>query len=396
MDNTVDIIIPTFNNFDQLGQCVRSVLRTTNFHPCRIIVVNNSKVDLTPYVPQHSSITITTPGENLGWTGGLAHGLRLSSSKYVMFLNDDTYIPRSSVSWLRDMVMSLESRSIIGAIGPSSNCVSGVQNIWYEDDSDLVEVPFLIGFCKLVRRSALDEIGGIDLNWEHGDDFDISIRLRKKGYALVCRRDVFVFHHGFQTGTKVHGEAGTAGGWNSPKQIERTNTHIIKEHGFLAFWETVTGRNDQILVGETADAEGEFLRSFVNGHSPDDILDIGCGDNVTVIGSFGVDRKLDGSDLNNGLDAKGKRFKLIIARHILEHLRDPQERIQEWLNALEHKGELFIVCPNEETCYTIGLDPTHIHGFTKSFLKFIIESQGGKVEFLEGPTDKNIHIKATI
>ena len=68
-----------------------------------------------------------------------------------------------------------------------------------------------------------------------GDDIDLSIRLRQAGYTLVCDRRAFVYHYGFRTGERVHGDRTVPGGWNSPQMIAATRDTLIAKHGQAAF-----------------------------------------------------------------------------------------------------------------------------------------------------------------
>jgi len=380
MREPIDVIIPTYDNLDQLFQCVSSVLRTQKEYPLRIIVVNNGSYPLEGVLPKE--VKIVNPAGNKGWTGGLKLGVDISvssSSSYVVFLNDDTYVPLCSVSWLRDMVRVLDTTPLCGAIGPSSNCVSGYQNIWSPPFVTKIEVPFLIGFCKVVRRKALEEIGGIDERWVHGDDLDLSLRMRKRGYGLMCLKSTFIYHHGFQTGEKLFGGREKKGGWNSQEQVENTNISVIKEHGFLSWWEMYAGEWTRLLNGPSKDIEGDMVRELCEGIDPSMILDIGCGEALTVKGSRGLDRKRDGVDFNEGICIKKHSFDVIIARHILEHLDKPDERIREWMQLLIIGGKLIICCPNEDINDTIPMDKTHKHAFSPSYLTHLVVSCGGRV-----------------
>ena len=50
---------------------------------------------------------------------------------------------------------------------------------------------------------------------------------------------VFIYHHGFQTGEKVHGKPSKPGGWNSRTMSDETNKHLIQKHGFIRWWKTM-------------------------------------------------------------------------------------------------------------------------------------------------------------
>ena len=80
-------------------------------------------------------VKVINVGKNLGWTGGLEEGLKHSTSKYVMFANDDIYIPLSSYMWLSQMTRHLEVWPGIAAIGPATNCAMASQNIWARNTS---------------------------------------------------------------------------------------------------------------------------------------------------------------------------------------------------------------------------------------------------------------------
>jgi GT2 family glycosyltransferase len=59
-------------------------------------------------------------------------------------------------------------------------------------------VPFLIGFCILIKRPAADRIGPLDTRFSIGgyEDFDYCLRLRRAGYRLLFCDDVYVHHYG--------------------------------------------------------------------------------------------------------------------------------------------------------------------------------------------------------
>ena len=238
-DKWVDIIIPTYDNITQLSQCVESILYHKDAWPIKIIIVNNGKAPLKDLLPSDSNIKIIDSFVNKGWTGGLKLGLEHSTSKYVVFANDDIFIPKSSHTWLHDMVRVLSVQLSCAAIGPSSNCVMGSQNIWAKTKGWASYTSFLIGFCMVFNRKILDEIGGIDESFYTGDDIDLSIRIREAGYKMIILPMIFIYHHGFQTGEKVHGKPSKPGGWNSRTMSDETNKHLIQKHGFIRWWKTM-------------------------------------------------------------------------------------------------------------------------------------------------------------
>lgn len=384
----IDVIIPTLDNFNLLIDCVQSMVMTRSNYPLNIIIVNNGQTKINIDLV---NVKVVGTEENLGWTGGLREGLKHSTSKYVMFANDDILVPRSSNKWLSHMARDLDNYPNIGAIGPSSNVVMGDQNIWRLHPADHSSTMFLIGFCILVRREALDAAGGIHDMEYGGDDLDLSIRIRKAGYNLVINRSVFVYHHGFQTGNRLHGDHTKPNGWNSREMIDNTNMELIRKHGFLEWWYTLTNRLPAVPE-DPPDTEGATVRALLNGEAV--IVELGCGARKTVEKAIGVDVVPKGeispyikeasvadvvADVEEDLPFDSNSVDCIIARHILEHVLDPVSALKSWSRPLKNKGKLIISCPDERLFDSIPMNPEHKHAFTPDSLINIAELVGFKV-----------------
>ena len=142
MTHAIDIIIPTYNNFEYLKPCLESILRNkvseNLFH---IYVVNNGHEDSCKWI-YHKDVTVLTTGKNLGWEGALEYALKKTDAPYIMFLNDDVLIPPSSQMWINQLLQHF-IRDDVGAVGPSSNVVMGLQNIFSQTDQAIMSVYFL-------------------------------------------------------------------------------------------------------------------------------------------------------------------------------------------------------------------------------------------------------------
>lgn len=397
MNAIVSIIIPTFDNPQFLIPCLSSMLGNKHaegfFH---IIVVDNGHTPCESFLPDDikSKVQIVRTGENLGWEGGLIEGLKHvpKDVEFILFCNDDVHIPTSSFLWLADMVEAMRDPKV-GAVGPSSNVVMGAQNIFDERPYFAFYANYLIGFCMLVRKEALEKAGGIDATLPGGDDLDLSIRLIDAGYKLVVHRRVFVYHHGFKTGTRVKGDQQSAGGWNSYEMWHKTNTALIKKHGFARWQQMLMGElpNEQYLFAESKDTEKEVIYDFLDG-AKDPIYELGCGATKTVETAIGVDMIPKGEriySLPNAVSvadivadvSKELPFSdanVIIARHILEHVLDPIETLVFWKKALQKGGRIVIAVPNELLVRSIPMNREHKHAFTPAFLTALLHVVGFK------------------
>lgn len=394
MNNIVDIIIPTWNNPTYLYPCVTSLLRnnaTENlFH---IYIINNGYPESIKIENPH--VTVIDAGENLGWEGGLKLGLQYAKAPFVVFHNDDTYIPPISRLWLNHLLQHFKD-SRVGAVGPSSNVVMGRQNIFADIPAHIFPVKYLIGFCMVLRREALEKAGGVDDTLPGGDDFDLSIRLRDAGYTLLADRSVFVYHHGFKTGERVYGTADKANGWNSYEFKEKTDFALIKKHGFRKWYELIMSTYEQPKISWASpweDTEGAIIQKKVKGKK---ILDLGCGNNKTLPNAIGVDmvykddlvETLVGrpksvadvqADVSLPLPFEKDSVDTIIARHILEHMVDPITVIQQWKEVLKKKGKLIIAVPNQDLNNSIPMNVEHVHAWNPYSMRKTLELAGMKV-----------------
>lgn len=394
MKDLLHIIIPTFNNPEFLNPCVMSILRTgiLNEH-ARLFIVNNGKQPIKEQLGHIRGIEVLETGQNLGWEGGLHHALQQSDAPFVCFQNDDTFIPTCSSRLYHRMLMHFINKDI-SAVGPCTTTASGLQTIYHPDPViSTVDVNWLIFFMVMLKREDVDAVGGIDTTLPGGDDFDLSIRLKKFGKSLIIDPAAFLIHHGFKTGVRVYGDgyAGVKDGWNSPQMIERTQNALIKKHGFETFVQYYYQQkvNNFSHVNAKVDVEGDIVRALVKGET---VVELGCGGQKTVETAIGVDRVKNGDfipnldrvksvadivgDVQERLPFDDRSTDTIIARHILEHCIDSLQVLKAWNRILRLGGRLIIAVPDEEVTAGIPLNSEHCHAFTSGSLESLAEAAG--------------------
>ncbi|HMM20559.1 MAG TPA: glycosyltransferase [Selenomonadales bacterium] len=209
------IIILTHNKLEITIQCLSSIFKHT-LEPFELIVVDNGSTDGTvAYLKSRPDIKTVLNEKNLGFARGCNQGYEISTGDAVLFLNNDTIVTEN---WLGNMLRLLYSNDKIGLVGPVTNNVSGPQQIpvSYSDISVLDafakvhckwnaqgyrSVLRLVGFCLLVKRTVLEDIGVFDERFGFGnfEDDDLCLRAANKGWQLMIALDSYIHHIGSVT-----------------------------------------------------------------------------------------------------------------------------------------------------------------------------------------------------
>lgn len=392
MTKPISIIIPTWNNEAYLNPCVYSIIRNGILESMAdLIIVNNGKQDIERHFGHIKEIKILNPGDNLGWEGGLELGLKESKSPFVVFQNDDTFLPPSSGAFYQRLLTHF-SNDNVAAVGPATTCAGNVQSIYNHNcPRTPTEVSLLIFFTVMVRRAHLEKVGGVDTTLPGGDDLDLSIRFREAGFNLVVDPGAFIIHHGFKTGERVKGTPDVEYGWNSLQMTDRTNQYLIRKHGFKTWWKMLSGLR-YLPQESTPDLEGDLIRSMVNGDER--IIELGCGPKKTVERAIGIDRVPKGekiphlqgqisvadivADAGGPLPVEESSQDILIARHILEHLPNEIRTLRNWGKVVRPGGKIIIAVPDEKVTASIPLNPEHCRIYTQESLRDTMELLGFK------------------
>jgi GT2 family glycosyltransferase len=211
----VSIVLAAFNALEYTRTCLESIIKYTSV-PYELILVNNGSSDGTK---EHFE---TIPGAhlihnetNLGFSRGYNQGIKASSGKYVVLINNDCIV---SSNWLENMLSCAASDPAIGLVGPRGNRINGPQRLERQfnsmsefhrfardfnrpDPQRWFEVKNIVGFCLLVKREVVEEIGHFDESYGLGthEDRDYALRARQAGFKLYCAGDVIVYHFSHRT-----------------------------------------------------------------------------------------------------------------------------------------------------------------------------------------------------
>jgi len=209
----ISLIIVTCNSEPTIKTCLNSVFQyTTN---AEVLVIDNASSDNTCAILSEYRDGLFTMfnNKNKWFSCACNQGIRASRGEYIILLNPDTIV---TPMWADRMIAHF--RPSVGAVGPVSNYVAAMQKVELYSREPLVkdlqigelaekiyqwnagrsrETKLLIGFCVAIPRAVLDAVGPLDEDLLLGsEDFEISWRLRQRGYKLIIATDTFVYHEG--------------------------------------------------------------------------------------------------------------------------------------------------------------------------------------------------------
>ncbi len=190
MQNTVSVIIPTYNNGRFIADAIQSVLQQTfNIH--EIVVVDDGSTDKTEdivrsfgdkvrYIKQH----------NAGVSAARNTGIENTTGEIIAFLDaDDIWlsekIEKQVAKFAEDEQVGLvhcAMREFDDQTGETIAMHLEGGEGWVAKDIALLEKPVIAGpgGSIVVRRDVIEDVGGFDTRLKNGEDWEFCLRVAKK------------------------------------------------------------------------------------------------------------------------------------------------------------------------------------------------------------------------
>jgi GT2 family glycosyltransferase len=220
----VDVVVVSYNSEQHLRACVEPLVGAPNV---RVIVVDSASSDGTVESVSDLSVSTVPLSENRGFAYACNVGWRLGDAAYVLFLNPDAVIDIESLGRLVEVA---ERAPTVGAVAPKIVDADGSLDFslrrfprlrstyaqalflhrlfpraeWTDElvrDPQAYQQPgtpeWASGACLLVRRAALERLGGLDEGFFlYCEDRDLCRRIRDAGLEIRFEPGAVAAHEG--------------------------------------------------------------------------------------------------------------------------------------------------------------------------------------------------------
>lgn len=225
MDESYDVLIVSHNSAETFSACLEAVERLDP-RPADILVVDNASEDDSVNIAGRFDLRLERLEENIGFTGGMNHGISLLSSPWLLSLNPDCAPAPDFVQQLFESISSAPQPDEIGSAtgllmraetpdlnpGPiidSAGMIVTPSGRHFDRGagralSDLELHPALVfggtGAATLYRRQALEDVAYPDgavfapSFFAYREDAELAWRLKWRGWSCLFEPEAFAAH----------------------------------------------------------------------------------------------------------------------------------------------------------------------------------------------------------
>lgn len=228
----VSVVIATFNRAPLLREAVESIQQQSFSGPVEIVIVDDGSTDNTADWVRDSNCGAVY--RKIGHCGNLAkvrnEGLRLASSEYLLFLDDDDRLHPSAITTLLDAIEDDGSAQFafgdvdyLSADGLGRPKLADVWDSGRDVFWNLLSGTPLFMQAGLLRASVVRRVGGFNEHCDAAEDYDVCLRISAIAKGIFTSRCVAQIRRQPDSMSVRRALAGTA---NAARALER----IAAEH----------------------------------------------------------------------------------------------------------------------------------------------------------------------
>jgi len=225
--NSCAVIIVNYNTGKLLSQVIKRVLKAQGVDEI-IIVDNNSTDNSMELTPKSVKIKTYYRKQNKGFASSCNYGAKHSSADFLLFLNPDCLIEKSSITHSIETFKENKNPAIVGVrvnnpdgteqratrrrlptlwraiktylrlekAAKFCDCFAGVNLNYKPMPTSIQSVEAISGAFILIKTSVFKQISGFDESFFlHFEDLDLFKRTLDKGYEILFNPTIQVIHY---------------------------------------------------------------------------------------------------------------------------------------------------------------------------------------------------------
>jgi O-antigen biosynthesis protein len=214
----VSVIIPVFNQWRYTYNCLKSIIESSDQTKYELIIANDCSTDDTHSMLNNiEGISVVENKKNSGFIKNCNMAAEKAKGKYLLFLNNDTYVTKG---WLSSLVNLMERDQNIGLAGSKllypegtlqeAGCIvwndlgdNRITNLGRGEDPNKYQYNFVrdVDYCSgcsiIIRKHIFKDVGGFDVSYipAYSEDSDLAFTVRKMGYRVVYQPGSTIVHY---------------------------------------------------------------------------------------------------------------------------------------------------------------------------------------------------------
>jgi glycosyltransferase involved in cell wall biosynthesis len=233
---SISVVIPTFNEEENLRRCIKSLAEQTNDN-FEVLVADGGSMDNTVEIAEKNGLKVLDVEKTRPHDVSTAKnmGAKYSKGEILFFLDADMVIDANCFEVLQNEYMESEIVGVALKVLPYYG--NKVEKAMYECNNYLARIANKIGFhelsyfsCHSYRKDVFMSVGGFRKDLYACEDLDLSLRVRHFGRYLVTPKSTI---------------------WTSTRRLRRDSytSYLIKYIKYLTeyyFWDRVTDYYDDL------------------------------------------------------------------------------------------------------------------------------------------------------
>lgn len=213
----ISIITINFNGFKDTCELIESLKTTIKSVSYEIIVVDNaSKAEEHILLKEkYPDVNVIRSESNRGFSGGNNLGIQQAKGKYILLLNNDTFLKEDS---LKSLIDTLETQKNAGAVSPKIKFTTPGYPIQFagytplsaitmrnnligmnEEDKGLYEnisqTPYTHGAAMMIKKEIIEKVGLMpEIYFLYYEELDWCTQMTNRGYTLWYNPHCTVYH----------------------------------------------------------------------------------------------------------------------------------------------------------------------------------------------------------